>query len=36
MAMRLRQVVLVAGDLDRVEAEIVAGLDVEEIGRAHV
>ena len=29
MAMRLRQVVLVAGDLDRVEAEIVAGLDVE-------
>jgi len=27
--MRLRQVVLVAGDLDRVEAEIVAGLDVE-------
>ena len=29
MAMRLRQVVLVAGDLDRVEAEIVDGLAVE-------
>ena len=29
MAMRLRQVVLVAGDLDRVEAEIVEGLAVE-------